>query len=685
MYKTIYVPVDNSEFSNRAIDVAVELGKTFESKMVGCHVYAAKMHDYRFKQMEYTLPDEYLEENELDRQRKIHDSLITMGLQLISDSYLDPMKKICAASGLEFEGKMMDGKHSTELVRDINESDYDLVVLGVLGLGRVKDSQIGSVCERVTRSSDKDVLVIKRVPNGKPSEPGDTILVGLDGSPQSFGALKTAIELGKRFNKKVEAIAVYDPYLHYSVFNSIVGVLTEKAAKVFRFEEQNQLHEEIIDTGLAQIYQSHLDVAQKVAEEDGTEITRTLLDGKAFQKILDHARKTNPWLLVMGRVGIHAPEGEKGLGSNTENLIRNCPCDILITTRLEIPELDVRAEETIRWTPEAEKRMDRVPPMVVGIARTAIYRLAIEKGHSVITSDLLDEAMDRFMPKGSAMATTQLAESLVLEQAKQQSISICKQCGVAASEPEPAKCSVCGGKKFQVISPEVVEEIIKMEGGFDEETTYDGRSLKWTQDAKRALRTMKDAYTRRRTKARVEKNARMRRMSTVTLEFARAIVEEETGKPLDLESAPTREEIRTSDSVEDARTEDGKKLIARDSKNNPLLSSFDWTEDAIKRVLRVPAGFMRDRTQTRIEELAAERALATIDLAAVEDGIEHGRQMMAEMIQGYSANPEAARKAPEMSTKDTTPQDGNERSSGPALNETGLMGGVGSMEAKGED
>ncbi len=258
MSKTIYVPVDNSEHSNRAISLAVELGKQFESTLVGCHVYAAKMHDYRFKQMEYTLPDEYLEETELERQRKIHDSLITMGLKLISDSYLSTMSKECEQAGLEFVPKMMDGKHSTELVHDINHSDYDLVVMGVLGIGRVKDSQVGSVCERVTRHADKDVLVVKRVPNGEPVETHDTILVGVDGSPQSFGALMTAIELGKRFDKKVEAIAVYDPYLHYSVFNGVVGVLTERAAKVFRFEEQNQLHEEIIDTGLAQIYQSHL-------------------------------------------------------------------------------------------------------------------------------------------------------------------------------------------------------------------------------------------------------------------------------------------------------------------------------------------------------------------------------------------------------------------------------------------
>ena len=82
MYKKIYVPVDNSDHSNRAVHSSVRMGKAFRSEIVGCHVYAAKMHDYRFKQMEFSLPEEYLEENELEKQRKIHDSLITMGLKL---------------------------------------------------------------------------------------------------------------------------------------------------------------------------------------------------------------------------------------------------------------------------------------------------------------------------------------------------------------------------------------------------------------------------------------------------------------------------------------------------------------------------------------------------------------------------------------------------------------------------
>ena len=437
MYKSIYVPVDNSDHSNRAVACALALGKAFTAKLVGCHVYAAKLHDYRFRQMEYTLPEEYIDEVELERQRKIHDSLITMGLKLISDSYLDRMSRLCRESSLEFEPRIIDGKHHIEILEDLDGSPHDLVVIGALGLGRARDSVIGSVCERVARECDRDVWVVKHLP--EPGEPErDTILVGIDGSPQSFGALTTAIELARAFDKKVETIAVYDPYLHYSVFNGIVGVLTEQAAKVFRFEEQNQLHEEIIDTGLAQIYQSHLDVSDQIGKAMGCEVKRTLLDGKAFQKVLDHARKTSPWLLVVGRIGVHSVKGEKRLGSNAANLLRAAPCDVLLSTRVEVPRLDLRTEESVRWTPEAEERMKHVPEQVRGIARTGVLRLALEKGHSVVTSAVIDEAMDRFMPK-RAEAITALAEAMALERVRSRRVSMCRACGVTATEPDPVR------------------------------------------------------------------------------------------------------------------------------------------------------------------------------------------------------------------------------------------------------
>jgi len=642
MYKSIYVPVDNSDFSNRAIACAVGLGKAYSAKLVGCHVYAAKLHDYRFRQMEYTLPEEYIDEVELERQRKIHDSLITMGLKLISDSYLDGMSRLCRESSLEFEPRMMDGKHHAEILKDLDGSEHDLVVIGALGIGRARDSVIGSVCERVARQADRDVWVVKHVP-----EPGeaerDTILVGIDGSPQSFGAFMTAIDLAREFGKKVETIAVYDPYLHYSVFNGIVSVLTEQAAKVFRFEEQNQLHEEIIDTGLAKIYQSHLEVGERMASEMGVEVKKTLLDGKPFQKIIDHARKTNPWLLVMGRIGVHSSKDEKALGSNVENILRSAPCDVLLSTRLEVPRIDVRAEETVRWTPEAEARMTRVPEQVKGIARTGVLRLALEKGHSVVTSAVIDEAMERFMPKSASNATKALAEALALERAKAGPVSMCRSCGVTATQSGAVRCTVCGSTDFEVISQEMIEKIAEVEGGLEEETTYDGRKLRWTEEARKGLWTMKNAYQRRRVKARVEKSARMKRLDAITLDFARQVIEEETGTPLDIK-APSADAPRArpsdpstgSGSPRPASTGEAR-LVARDDRQTPLISTFDWTNDAVQRVFRVPAGFMRNKTQERIEELARDRAAAAIDLALVEDGIEFGKKMMAEMMATYSA------------------------------------------------
>lgn len=658
MYREIYVPVDNSDHSNRAMHTAIDLGRAYGSKLTGCHVYAARMHDYRFKQMEFTLPEEYLEEAELGRQRKIHDSLITMGLELISDCYLTDMERLCKQADLDFDKRMMDGKHSTEILRDVRSNGYDLVVLGALGIGRTRDAQIGSVCQRISKHlTDRDVWVVKHLPKKNEAE-RDTIVVGVDGSPQSFGALEVTLDLAERFGKKVELVSVYDPYLHYAVFKGIVDVLTEKAAKIFRFEEQNQLHEEIIDTGLAEIYQSHLNVAEKMARDRGVEVSKTLLDGKAFQKVLDHCRKVNPWLLVVGRVGVHAEEDDGGLGSNSENLLRMAECDVLLTTAEATPEIDLKAEESIHWTPEAEERMVRVPDQVRGIARTGILRLALEKGHSVVSSDLIDEAMDRFMPKRSQERTAKLAEAIAFERAREDQVWACSKCatvarGSGAGQDGPARCDSCGGTDFQVVTQDMIAQMEADEGGAVEESTYDGRKLRWTQESRKALRLLKDAYQRRRAKARIEKSARMKRMQVITFDFARRFVEEEGGvlyevtpeaaaaeaHEVDARKAALEAEDAVAEeaSSDDDEIDEGRNLIGRDDIGTPLFSSLRWTPDAAERILRVPRGMMRDRTQERVESIATEQGADAVDLEMVEQGIQVGLDLMAEMIDGMAA------------------------------------------------
>ena len=396
MYRSIYLPLDNSPFSLRGLDIAIDITRRAEGAcLTGSHVYAAKLHDRRFRQMEGGLPEPYQKEEKLVEQREIHDDLITRGLQVISDSYLDVFDRRCETGGVEGRRVSLEGKNWQRLVDDISASDCELVIMGALGLGAVETSQLGSVCERVARRIDRDLLVVRET---QLREDG-AILVALDGSPQSYGGLLTALELGSQLRRKVEAVAVFDPNFHYVAFNSIAKVLSAEAAQVFRFEEQERLHEEIIDSGLAKIYQGHLEVAAGIAKAQGVELGTKLLSGKPFEQLLRHTRMTRPWLLVLGRIGVHSEPG-MDLGSATENLLRQGRCNLLLSARRHEPPLEEIAETQMSWTEEAEARMRRVPDFARGMARKAIVKHALKEGHTVVTSDVIDACMSS-VPQGA--------------------------------------------------------------------------------------------------------------------------------------------------------------------------------------------------------------------------------------------------------------------------------------------
>jgi len=398
-YQSIYIPFDNSVHALRGLDLGIAIARETGACITGSHVYAARLHDRRFRQMESGLPERYLKEERLAEQREVHDDLITRGLELISESYLDVVSAKCEQAGVPCRRVVLEGRNWQKLVEDVRDSSHDLVVMGALGLGAVQASLVGSVCERVARRIDRDLLVVKSVDADRTGG----VVVAIDGSAQSFGALQAALELARIFEKSVEAVAVYDPNFHYVAFHGIAGVLSPAAASVFRFKEQEKLHEEIIDSGLARIYQAHLEVAAKVAAEQGAELRATLLAGKAFEQILNYVRSRKPWLLALGRVGAHS-DAALDLGSTTENLLRSAPCDLLLSARSFEPLVEQVAGATMAWTREAEARIGRVPEFARGMARRAVVMHAAAHGHTVVTSDLIDACLAAIAPAGGAHA-----------------------------------------------------------------------------------------------------------------------------------------------------------------------------------------------------------------------------------------------------------------------------------------
>jgi nucleotide-binding universal stress UspA family protein len=325
MYKKIFIPIDNSKYSRFCTDIGVSLAAQFGSELTGSHVYSAALHDRRFRDMEVGLPGHYQEEERLKQSRKVHDSLIGDGLKMISDAYLESFKKECSDSAVPFNCKMMEGKNWLELVKEVRASGYDLVIMGILGLGAMNGNLIGGVCERVVRKVEADILVVK---NDAPFQ--GRVVVAIDGSDYSFAAFKKALALCKRFQLTLEAVSVYDPYFHRRAFQALVGVLSEEAGKMFRFKEQEKLHDEIIDDGLGKIYQGHLERATAMGRTEGIEVKSTLLAGKAYDEIHKYLEKDTPSLLVVSRFGAHKTD-EQDIGNTAENLLRLAPCNLLIT------------------------------------------------------------------------------------------------------------------------------------------------------------------------------------------------------------------------------------------------------------------------------------------------------------------------------------------------------------------
>ncbi len=399
MYEEIFIPCDNSLECDYAIHRSLELAKKFKSRLVGNHVYAAKLHDVRFRQLESGLPARFQSKEEIKRQRKIHDKLIEKGLQLISDSFLDRMEKQCVEADVDIERQLLEGIHFEEIIGEVNSNGYDLCAMGAHGLGRQPRSQLGSVTTRVLRGLNKDLLITR---TDEPLE-GGTFLVCVDGSSYSYRSARVALELARDFNAKIEFCSAFDLDFHHIAFNNIKDVLSYQASRVFKFEEQEELHNNIIDKGLLKLCQANVDRAAKMAEDyPDVPVGTQVLVGKPFDCILKYIEELEPSLLVLARHGAHRIEGPD-MGSQVENLARLAPCNILVTGTVgvnpeDVPWMEEDGVPGLEWDPMAEVRIQRVPPFAQGIARNAVEEWIEEQGGDVVTNEYLNKAIQALLP-----------------------------------------------------------------------------------------------------------------------------------------------------------------------------------------------------------------------------------------------------------------------------------------------
>jgi hypothetical protein len=193
-----------------------------------------------------------------------------------------------------------------------------------------------------------------------------------------------------------------------------------------------------------------------------------------------------------------------------------------------------------------------------------------------------------------------------------------------------------GAERFVKIDQETVEAMVAEEGGTEAEESFDGLKLKWTLEAKEELRRVPVAYMRRRAKARIEKTARVRRLATITRDFVLPIVHESIVEGEAIGAAPTPGKNGSQNGHQRSEEPMAVSAASLAAAETVQLGAFTWTQEALQRLNRVPEGFMRDMTREKIEDYARQHEVPLVTLDVAEKGIEVGRQLMAEMIAGYS-------------------------------------------------
>lgn len=280
MYKQIFVAVDGSEPSTKALKKAGHLAIQYDVPLVIINVIDTRSVSWS----------------------NIDVSHLWEEMKKEAEQLLEKCKKDAKTIGvIDVKTKLLYGNPRVEIPKKINsETSKSLVVLGGSGRNAVERMFIGSVTEASVRRVTNDVLIIK---SEKDTLTYRHILVAVDGSEQAEQALVQAIELAN----------VYGAQL----------TITHVVEQVQKTEEH--------DESEVQKEKAMLHHYKQTAENNGVKAVQTILHfGNPRKELpLKLTVEQNIDLLMTGATGRGAVE-RIFTGSVAHASLHHAPCDVLI-------------------------------------------------------------------------------------------------------------------------------------------------------------------------------------------------------------------------------------------------------------------------------------------------------------------------------------------------------------------
>ena len=141
MFDVIAVPVDGSEYSYKAAEMAIEIAQKFNSKIAAVHVLE-----------EFSL-------NSYDEEEDSGDAILGKITERANDVGVEVMEHLITADPLRDMKFIIDQTRADLVVIHAHGSNNNRFVS--FDENNVSDTQIGSVSERLLRTSEVPVLLVK--------------------------------------------------------------------------------------------------------------------------------------------------------------------------------------------------------------------------------------------------------------------------------------------------------------------------------------------------------------------------------------------------------------------------------------------------------------------------------------------------------------------------------------------
>jgi nucleotide-binding universal stress UspA family protein len=157
MFEKILVPIDGSEQSLKALEVATQIAKKFGGKITLIHVYSVTPGPIIMPEPTTLTPSGL--PVMVPEVSKVVDVARKAGNRILEDG-----EQKIKAEGVSVEKTLIEGHTVQEIVRTAKEGKFDLIVIGARGVSHIRELLLGSVTDGVIHHAPNPVLVVKPQP-----------------------------------------------------------------------------------------------------------------------------------------------------------------------------------------------------------------------------------------------------------------------------------------------------------------------------------------------------------------------------------------------------------------------------------------------------------------------------------------------------------------------------------------